>query len=121
MEGVSNWLNSIDNGFYHKRWESSAPYFQSQVTESNPLSIREWECPECKTHHDRDISAALNIKTAGLAGLACGATGTGMLRKQRSREGVLKQESPSFRGCQLLIKKPVEKSTGLISFSEGYG
>ena len=48
------------------------------VHESMPLSVREWGCPECKTHWDRDIAAAINIKTAGLAGLACGATGTGM-------------------------------------------
>ncbi|KEQ15742.1 hypothetical protein GZ77_04115 [Endozoicomonas montiporae] len=40
------------------------------VHESMPLSIREWDCPECKTHWDRDIAAAMNIKTAGLAGLA---------------------------------------------------
>ena len=36
------------------------------------LATRHWICPSCESLLDRDVNAALNIKAAGLAVLACG-------------------------------------------------
>ena len=35
------------------------------VVEKLPLSVREWDCPECDSHHDRDENAAKNLLAAG--------------------------------------------------------
>ena len=33
----------------------------------NSLSVREWTCPDCDTHHDRDVNAARNVLNQALS------------------------------------------------------
>ncbi|MCE2571859.1 RNA-guided endonuclease InsQ/TnpB family protein [Motilimonas eburnea] len=42
------------------------------VVDSLPLHVRHWVCPSCESKLDRDTNAAINIKGAGQALLACG-------------------------------------------------
>ena len=59
--------------WYGKRLIAVNPAYTSQLCSTcgypsgkKPLEIREWTCPQCGTHHDRDINAAVNILHRGL-------------------------------------------------------
>ncbi|MBW4680489.1 MAG: transposase [Microcoleus vaginatus WJT46-NPBG5] len=57
--------------------------------DSLSLEIRSWTCSNCKTHHDRDVNAAINIRDEGLRVLALGTSATaqgGNVRPKRGRK-----------------------------------
>ena len=78
-------LVEIDRWFPSSKLCSNCFY---QVSEM-PLNVRDWICPNCGTHHDRDGNAAINIRAKGIR----------MLQVRQSALGV----SPS-RGTGELLK-----------------
>ena len=66
LEYKANW--------YEKRVSKISRWYpSSQIcsdcgfnTGKKPLSVREWTCTNCGSHHDRDINASINILNEGL-------------------------------------------------------
>jgi len=52
----------IDKFFPSSKTCSNCGWINQNLT----LNIRKWNCPLCKTHHDRDLNAAQNILRQGL-------------------------------------------------------
>jgi putative transposase len=78
------------------RWFPSSKRCNScgHIVEKMPLNIREWQCPNCRANHDRDVNASKNILAAGLAVSVCGVT----VRPEQSKSvkaGAKKQKPKS--------------------------
>ena len=69
LEYKSNWYGRV----FHKidRWYPSSKTCNccGHKMDTMTLDIREWTCPNCNTHHDRDLNAATNILDEGLRNL----------------------------------------------------
>ena len=69
LEYKSNWYGRT----FHKidRWYPSSKTCNccGHKMDAMTLDIREWACPNCDSHHDRDLNAAKNILDEGLRDL----------------------------------------------------
>ncbi|MBO1265913.1 IS200/IS605 family element transposase accessory protein TnpB [Proteiniclasticum sp. SCR006] len=66
-------LVEVDQSFPSSQLCHVCGHKNPQVKE---LSVRDWTCPTCNTHHDRDLNASINIKKEALRITASRTAGT---------------------------------------------
>ena len=75
------------------------------------LDVRSWECRVCKTKHDRDVNAAINIRDEGLRILALGTSATangGNVIPKRGRKSSVEAVS-----CEVGSPLPTAEAVGV--------
>jgi putative transposase len=87
----------IDRFFPSSKTCSKCLYIKQDLT----LKDREWTCPECGTHHDRDVNAAKMILLQGKKTTTVGTTESKARRLRNKTEGTIsrlrvKREAPTL-------------------------
>jgi putative transposase len=102
LERKGGKLLEIDRWFPSSKLCSNCFYQISDM----PLDVREWTCPHCGTHHDRDGNAAINIRVEGIRiikaeGAAVSAVG-GEIRPKLGRKSKLRHSPVSTEANTVL-------------------
>jgi putative transposase len=71
---------------------------------SLPLDVRSWTCSSCGTKHDRDVNAAINIRSEGIRLLALGTSATANGRDVSPRVG---RKSSVYKAAPVEIGSPI--------------